>query len=508
MPEMVDYHETAIKEAVKEVGTKPKVKPRAARKNSTTSAPKSAPKPAARKRKAGGPEEEGEAKKSKVGEEEGQLEHAPGVVMEKEEEKDGFVFSESMLDEFFLKPDGFSTSTQAISDTVILEEENEESETVEDDDDAEGNETMIEVDNVKERELVLKLESLTKNVEEKDIEIAEIKSKMEEKEKTWNENEMIKQGTINSLEEENGVLSSRLQRYTGSVPSLMQELHKLRESAKANDKTNNKTELAKVKKNLKEAGEKLEAISLEKTFFEAEAKRNSRIVDNLSTLLQLEREGAEAPRGVAAAHTPTTPAPAAPVKAAQEKETKYPNKKCFKFERGMCKVVSCPFFHPTQVCETFSKSGVCKVRDCLRLHLGDHKVDCFFWKQGSCKFDEHECGKGLHRPEMFDINQASKAEVTVRKSQTGSGAPTPSAWAPAPTINQPSFFEEGRANPVADLLRSMLTATTTPSMMTPATAPNMTRTTTPEQQAALLLQLLAPMAPALLALQGGRPDSH
>ena len=496
-----------VKEA-KMTGTKPKAIPR---RKSTSAASKQAPKLTTKKRKGQDTNMvELDAKKTKLEERE---------KVEEKEQEEPFVFSESMLNEFLTSPDeGVFTSTQVSSDTVILGEgEASESMATEEEEETEGNETVIEVESVKEKEMAAKIEQLIKTMEERETEVAEVKSKLEEKEKTWIDLEMIRQGTINSLEEEKKVMTSRLQRYTEAVPPMIKELHKMRQAENESEKTNTKTELNKLKKTLKESEEKIEKLTMEKTFFESEAKRNGRIVDNLSSLLQLEREGVEAPRATVApwetaptTYATATAAPATTTKTSlnngvEEKETRYPDKKCYKFERGQCKARSCSFLHPTALCQEFSRSGVCRERDCLDLHLGQHKGDCYFWKQGSCKFAENECGRGLHRPEMLDISNSRKAEneVVSRKEQTNLGHGVPVPWAQASATNHSpvSFLGEGRANPLTELLRSLTTQATPPA----ATGTSMT--TSPDQTR-LLLQILAPMAPALLAMQGGRPGSQ
>ena len=221
---------------------------------------------------------------------------------------------------------------------------------------------------------------------------------------------------------------------------------------------------------MKEAEEKLEKMTLERSHFEAEAKRNSRIVDNLSALLQIERERAEAaaPQGAttaarvatsvsasAAATTVSALAAASTTAASAASAPRFPDKKCFKFERGQCKSKNCAFVHPTSCCAEFSRTGICRDRDCLDMHLGEHKADCWFWRMGSCRFDESECGRGLHRPEMLEsIKGRKEKEAGARKEQVVSGG-NPASWtapaattAPAPAASQASFFGGGWGNKV------------------------------------------------------------
>ena len=198
-----------------------------------------------------------------------------------------------------------------------------------------------------------------------------------------------------------------------------------------------------------------------------------------------------------AATTTATSATAAP---------RFPDKKCFKFERGQCKSKNCAFVHPTSCCAEFSRTGICRDRDCLEMHLGEHKDDCWFWRMGSCRFDESDCGRGLHRPEMLESIKGGRKEKEAgpRKEQVVSGG-IPVSWAsqaattaPAAAASQASFFGGGRGNQVTELLRTMTT------MMTPATeaVPTVTSPGISQEQLGLIFQLLAPMASGL---QGGRP---
>ena len=202
-----------------------------------------------------------------------------------------------------------------------------------------------------------------------------------------------------------------LEKFNEAMTKLVEQYRKLRTETNKPTESDTKMEVNEMKKNLKEAEEKLEKITLEKTFFEAEAKRNSRIVDNLSTLLQIERERAEAvaPQGATtarAASSATVTAGPATATVGPAIAPRFSSRKCFKFERGQCKAKNCPFVHPTSDCPEFSRNGICRDRDCLDMHVGEHKGDCWFWRMGSCRFNKNECGRGLHRPEMLEsINQ-------------------------------------------------------------------------------------------------------
>ena len=77
----------------------------------------------------------------------------------------------------------------------------------------------------------------------------------------------------------------------------------------------------------------------------------------------------------------------------------------YKFERGNCKNSNCSYVHPTVLCEQFSKQGMCGKVNCLDLHVGEHRADCFFWMKGNCRYSEAECGKGRHLPERLGVNE-------------------------------------------------------------------------------------------------------
>ena len=136
------------------------------------------------------------------------------------------------------------------------------------------------------------------------------------------------------------------------------------------------------------------------------------------------------------------------------------------------------------------------------MHVGEHKGDCWFWKMGSCRYSENECGRGLHRPEMLEsINGGRKEKEAGARKEHEATAPwvTPSA---APSMNKAPFFEGSLGNQVAELLRTMTTPATEPARM--VTSPGVS-----QEQMGLLLQLLAPMAASLQqGLQGGRPGGQ
>ena len=239
------------------------------------------------------------------------------------EENDDFVFSETMLEEFNSTGINFtSTQIDQASDTVILNElkdmesKKAETEVVEQ---MEEEETMMEPDEGKEiEELKNQIEQLKQANDDKEIETVKMKSELEEKVKNLKEKEAVNVGVIQSLEQDKEVLSMRILQYRSSVPNLMKELYRLRtEVSKADggEGKATKAEVTKLKKNLREAVEKLETVSKEKTHFEAEAKRNARVVSDLSQLLSLERQAAstEVSGSSVASSTPAlSPSPANP----------------------------------------------------------------------------------------------------------------------------------------------------------------------------------------------------
>ena len=117
------------------------------------------------------------------------------------------------------------------------------------------------------------------------------------------------------------------------------------------------------------------------------------------------------------------------------------------------------------MCKEFTERSECSKWECLELHTGAHKGDCWFWKQGSCKFDEAECGKGRHLPAMFDVNNKLKAR-DVPGSSSFPPLAAPIIQAPAPT--PASFFGGGQSPPIMELLRSVVTRGTVQDAVAPA----------------------------------------
>ena len=122
--------------------------------------------------------------------------------------------------------------------------------------------------------------------------------------------------------------------------------------------------------------------------------------------------------------SPVTAAATGDCQARMDSQKK--SNKCYKYEKDKCNNEKCKFFHPKEVCEEFSRNGVCRERSCLRLHKGEHRGDCYYWKQGGCRYSEEECGKGRHRLEMFDYNNLRKQQQH-HVSSPGVGSATPTA---------------------------------------------------------------------------------
>ena len=387
-------------------------------------------------------EEETDSKKSKVKEAVTRFE-----TKAENEVKDKFNFTEGMLDEFDISFK--DTSTQVpLDDTLILKgvlkvveatvKMDEEEPEDEEDGDAKDKADLLE-----------KIKVLQKTVQEGETEVAELKEEMEQRQNNAKEKEVMAMGTINSLEIEKEELQAKLDKYRRTVPNLMQELQKLRTDVVEPTKTggaSNKGETTKLKKALKDATEKLEEVSKEKTKFESEAKRMHGICDNQDELLKHYRARLQAGTASAAPASPTAaatapPTPATPAPSKETKNSQDKKSKCFRFEKGICKKKECNFFHPSTVCREFTERGVCGKWECMDLHTGTHRGDCWYWKQGSCKFDEVECGKGRHLPEMFDVNSKLRAGEVQAPTTT-----------PAPA----SFLGGGHSPTLTELLRSTL----------------------------------------------------
>ena len=159
-----------------------------------------------------------------------------------------------------------------------------------------------------------------------------------------------------------------------------------------------------MKKALKESEEKVEKVTIDKVKHETEAKMMTMMNQNLEQMLaMIQKTGS-------VQVAPLSPAATAPA-ADSSRETDKRKFKCYKYEKGLCKDEHCNFSHPTELCEEFSKKGLCNERSCVRLHKGNHKGDCYFWKQGKCRYDEEDCGKGLHRLPMFDYYNQVKGNT-------------------------------------------------------------------------------------------------
>ena len=426
----------------KEVKTPKSKKKKAAPKASTPKVPKGpATKPTLKSVKrsaAEAAEEENDAKKTKVKELVTKIETK--VVKEKKD----FVFSESMLDEFDTSRIPFSTD-----DTMILMGKNviekmEESIVIDEEEDEDEGEHENDVEKLRMMKRIKELEAGIENLE---TAATVMKDDMEEKEKIWKDKEIMAMGTINSLEVEKEEIQAKLDKYRRSVPGMVLELNNLREelAEPKNEKGTAKGEVNKLKKALKDMSEKLEEVTKEKTKFESEARRMHGVCDNQEELLKHYRgaKGAAATETSPAAPSIAAPTPSTPAaEGSSDKEKKEKKTKCFRFEKGLCSKEQCRMFHPTIVCKEFSERGICGKRDCMELHTGTHKGDCWFWKQGSCKYDEKECGKGLHRTEMFDCNNQMRAGERRRSPPAITPATTPA-----------SFFEGGQSTVLSELHR-------------------------------------------------------
>ena len=220
---------------------------------------------------------------------------------------------------------------------------------------------------------------------------------------------------------------------------MMKEINELRNAAKDNANSNgNKNEVNKLKKALKEAEDKIEKVTLEKVRVEAESNMTARMNTNLETMLAMYQGG-----GVRAAVSPASPglAPAPSLGPGQHKDRDMP-RKCYKFEKGQCNVANCKFLHPDVVCQDFARNGMCRERNCQKLHKGDHKGDCHFWKGGDCRYSEADCGKGKHRENMFNFYNLQGGQVQQHGGQVAPPAPAVSARsAPSPSA---SFFGGGQ----------------------------------------------------------------
>ena len=166
-------------------------------------------------------------------------------------------------------------------------------------------------------------------------------------------------------------------------------------------------------KALKESKDKVEKTTLEKIKAESDNKMTARVNSNLKQMMTMMKGRTEWARGLASsAVSPSTTAALGAWGAGMSSQARTDdvrNKgKCYKYEKGQCSDQACNFLHPEEVCEVFARNGIYRERSCLRLHKGEHRGDCFYWKQGSCRYSEEECGKGLHRHEMFDFNNQRK----------------------------------------------------------------------------------------------------
>ena len=404
-------------------------------------------KPRAGKRKLQDTLAEDEGKKKKVSKKNNKKK------AEKKNEDEGFVFSDTLLEGFDATEIDFSsTQIESLSDTLILkdyekvyepdnpnndnEEEEAEEEAMEEESGGDPK-PDDDKDNMK-----AKIEELIKINQKQAEELVVMKSSMEEMERVRKEDQLMQRGVINSLEEDKKVFKERLVRYIGVVPKMRKEIDDLKNAAKDNtNPSNNKGEVAKLKKALKESEEKVEKVTMDKVRIEAESKMVSRMNSNLEAMLSMFRGAgvmSQAEVWRAAAAPPVSPGATLPPSSShsQDKDRDASNKKrkCYKYEKDQCSDSNCAFFHPTVLCPGFNKNGICRERSCQMLHRGEHRGDCHFWKQGDCKYSEQECGKGLHRTEMFDFynQQGGQAQQQGGQGRQQGGQVAPPSHAPAP----------------------------------------------------------------------------
>ena len=108
-------------------------------------------------------------------------------------------------------------------------------------------------------------------------------------------------------------------------------------------------------------------------------------------------------------------------------------------------MANCNFLHPDVLCPDFSRNGVCRERNCQKLHKGEHKGDCHFWKGGDCRYSEADCGKGKHRESMFNYYNQQGGQVRQQGGQVAPHAPVLPANRSAPSA---SFFGGGQGGAV------------------------------------------------------------
>ena len=213
-----------------------------------------------------------------------------------------------------------------------------------------------------------KIEEPLKMKEAYEIEIASLKSKAEKEYKISKEKEMIKQGDINSLEEEMKVLVCRVNRFKEAVPKLTEELKEVRKAAPAKDKSGpntSKAEINNLKKALKDSEDKVEKVTIEKVEFEKEAKMMARMNSNLEQVLAMMKGKTEGTRG------PDSPSMSSIVSTATAAATGdllargnivKRKGKCYKFEKGQCRSENCGFLHPEEVCKLGLRQELCVQR--------------------------------------------------------------------------------------------------------------------------------------------------
>ena len=146
---------------------------------------------------------------------------------------------------------------------------------------------------------------------------------------------------------------------------MRKEITELKKAAKdVSNPGNNKAEVTKLKKALKESEEKVEKVTMEKVKVEAESKMVSRMNSNLETMLAMFRGAGVMQQAVAA--PPVSPGAVLPPSFINSKDKDMGNnkRKCYKYEKDQCSDRNCAFFHPTVLCPDFSKNDICRERSC------------------------------------------------------------------------------------------------------------------------------------------------
>ena len=246
----------------------------------------------------------------------------------------------------------------------------------------------------------------------------------------------ILKGTLNSVEDEYKKSVARIARLEKALANMKTEIDFLRGAKGAGDK------VKRLEKDLKEAEsravanlKKVEELVVAKATLEAELVRMKKVCDlQMESLDKSKKEGVT--KDVIMKH--------------RQEEAKKIDVKCKQFESGAgCSFGDvCKFLHPVVACEYFSKVGKCPINDCKDLHKKmfinrENSGDCYFWTNGSCRFNEADCNKGRHINEKFGVNRRQDSflgqgpglgERTNAKSQQVLVGPQPIMLGPQHTI--------------------------------------------------------------------------